>query len=676
MKRRSPLQALASSPTMVGAITTLIVIVAVFLAYNANNGLPFVPTYRVNVDVPNAARLVQNNEVRIGGHRVGVVESITAVRRPTDQRQGTVSNKNNEVNADTSVDPAGDVVARLGLKLDQSVAPLPDNSVFRVRYKSAFGLKYLEITRGDGPGVPQGYTFDGTDDNDSPNDNDNQILSLSEVKDNKAADNGTFIDQTEFDDIGNTFDQRTRNAGRQNLVGYGDALAGRGGSLNQAIEALNPLLTNLRPVAKALIAPETRFENFFPALGRVASIVAPVSTQQARAVHQHGDHLRRDQRRSAGARRHDRGRPADARDRDPRAARPAALPGRVHEALAIAQAGCAPAPLRGPRPQPRDQQGHPGAAPDAAHEPRPPHGLQAARQPRLAADDADDAEAPARDVRQGRQAGQVRDAGADGLQLLELLDDAAARAPDREGLDRLHAARLADHDSDRLAHARSATSRRRSPARSRPASRRRATRACRRTARRARCRTRSTTASSTRRCRSCTATRPARPARTAATARPVRPATCRAGWRSPVRARPTRRSASRTYLAAAASRPRSGSRTASGPTSTPAGRRGSPDAQEREEADSQRRPRADLRRRARGRLLLRLHEGPAVHGRDRVQGRLRLRPEHARQLARADRRRRGRQGDRASSRSRRNRHRTSSPARRTRRAARSPTART
>ena len=33
----------AASPTLVGAITTLIVILAVFLAYNANNGLPFVP---------------------------------------------------------------------------------------------------------------------------------------------------------------------------------------------------------------------------------------------------------------------------------------------------------------------------------------------------------------------------------------------------------------------------------------------------------------------------------------------------------------------------------------------------------------------------------------------------------------------------------------------------------
>ena len=53
----SPMAAVAASPTMVGAITTLIVVVAVFLAYNANNGLPFVPVYRVSVVVPNAARL-------------------------------------------------------------------------------------------------------------------------------------------------------------------------------------------------------------------------------------------------------------------------------------------------------------------------------------------------------------------------------------------------------------------------------------------------------------------------------------------------------------------------------------------------------------------------------------------------------------------------------------------
>ena len=35
---------IAASPTLVGAVTVLVVVVAVFLAYQANNGLPFVPT--------------------------------------------------------------------------------------------------------------------------------------------------------------------------------------------------------------------------------------------------------------------------------------------------------------------------------------------------------------------------------------------------------------------------------------------------------------------------------------------------------------------------------------------------------------------------------------------------------------------------------------------------------
>ena len=79
MTGRTRVQSLAASPTMVGAITTLIVIVAVFLAYNANNGLPFVPVYRVSAEMCNAARLAPNNEVRIGGNRVGVVESIETI---------------------------------------------------------------------------------------------------------------------------------------------------------------------------------------------------------------------------------------------------------------------------------------------------------------------------------------------------------------------------------------------------------------------------------------------------------------------------------------------------------------------------------------------------------------------------------------------------------------------
>ena len=229
--RSGRVQSLAASPTMVGAITTLIVIVAVFLAYNASNGLPFVPVYRISVELPNASRLAPNNEVRIGGSRVGVVEAVEA----------------------TQDKETGKAIAKLDLKLDKTVQPLPADTEVRVRYKSSFGLKYLELTRGTGEALEEGSTID---------------VSQSST-------------QTEFDDIANTFDARTREASRANLEGYGNAFAGRGASLNEAIGNLRPLFENLEPVAETLIADETRLDRFFPALGRTAAIVAPVSEENA-----------------------------------------------------------------------------------------------------------------------------------------------------------------------------------------------------------------------------------------------------------------------------------------------------------------------------------------------------------------------------------------------------------
>ena len=83
MRNRSGIQGVASSPILVGAVTVLVVIVAVFLAYNANNGLPFVSTYNLKAQVPNANALVKGNEVRIGGVRVGIVKSVVPVQEAT-----------------------------------------------------------------------------------------------------------------------------------------------------------------------------------------------------------------------------------------------------------------------------------------------------------------------------------------------------------------------------------------------------------------------------------------------------------------------------------------------------------------------------------------------------------------------------------------------------------------
>src|SRR5215218_2922903 len=104
MTRGRGTASIVASPVLIGAVTTLIV--SVFLAYNANKGLPFVPTYDVSVQVPGGANLVEGNEVRVGGFRVGVVDKIrTRFRR---------------------VAPSGKLqaIAVLDLKLDKKVEPL------------------------------------------------------------------------------------------------------------------------------------------------------------------------------------------------------------------------------------------------------------------------------------------------------------------------------------------------------------------------------------------------------------------------------------------------------------------------------------------------------------------------------------------------------------------------
>jgi virulence factor Mce-like protein len=232
--RRSPVGAIAQSPTMVGALTVLIVILAVFLAYNANNGLPFVPTYRISAEVPDAASLVPGNEVRIGGVRVGAVETIEPEQKPN-----------------------GATLAKLDLKLDTSATPIPSNSTVTVRSRSALGLKYLQIKKGNSSNsLPEG-----------------SLLSLKHAR----------PETVDIDQVLNMFDEPTRTAIQTNLLEFGDALAGRGPDLNAAIGALKPVVTRLGPVMRNLSSPRTKLGRFFGALAATAAEVAPVAETQAQA---------------------------------------------------------------------------------------------------------------------------------------------------------------------------------------------------------------------------------------------------------------------------------------------------------------------------------------------------------------------------------------------------------
>jgi ABC-type transporter Mla subunit MlaD len=228
-RRRS---SLAGSPLLIGAVTTLIVVVAVFLSYNANNGLPFVPTYNVNVELGQANGLQKSNQVKIAGTRVGTISNIKAVQNPR----------------------TGEVRAIAELKLEKKVEPLPANTRAVVLSVSAVGLKYLELEKGNSIRKLHGG---GT-------------IPISQTR-----------EPVNIEDLFNMFDKPTRTTIKINTTNFGDGVAARGLGLNRTIFEFKPLVTNAIPVLHNLASPKTDLHGFFAGLDRAASQTAPVAQQNA-----------------------------------------------------------------------------------------------------------------------------------------------------------------------------------------------------------------------------------------------------------------------------------------------------------------------------------------------------------------------------------------------------------
>ena len=226
---------LAGSPVLVGAATVLCAVVAVFLSYNANNGLPFVPTYDLTVQVPDAAGLVRGNEVRVGGKRVGVIEAIRAVPAKS----------------------GGDPVTELDVALLTTLEPLPADSQVTVRPRSPLGLKYLELKPGESRrGRPAGTEM--------------PLRAAQPI--------------VELDEVVNAFDVSSRRALRQTLEGLAPGFAGRGTDVNGLLAEAPRLLRGGERVMANLSAPETRLGRLITAADRLTAEVAPAASQLGSAI--------------------------------------------------------------------------------------------------------------------------------------------------------------------------------------------------------------------------------------------------------------------------------------------------------------------------------------------------------------------------------------------------------
>jgi virulence factor Mce-like protein len=208
---RSPLDMM--SPVLVGAMTVLIAVVTVFLSYNAGNSLPFVKTYDIAVQVPDAQELSNNNEVLVAGRRVGVIATIEPRLGPDDRP-----------------------FAQLNLHLDQSMEGTihPDANVL-VRARSLLGAKYLDLTLGS-----TGKPLTAGD-----------VLPLSQSR-----------TEVEVDEVLDEFDAPTRRHFQEVLSGLGTGFAARGLDFNASLASLRPLTRDSVTLLRTLADPATRLGDF------------------------------------------------------------------------------------------------------------------------------------------------------------------------------------------------------------------------------------------------------------------------------------------------------------------------------------------------------------------------------------------------------------------------------
>jgi virulence factor Mce-like protein len=221
-------RAVLNDQIVAGVVTLLVVTFAVYISYTATNGLPFTPTYRLSVDVPDAAELVKHADVRIGGTRVGQVLAIHAM--PASQGNSPF--------------------ARLSLALSRSLKPLPSDTVSQVRLASVLGGKYLQLEPGHSRlGIPDGG-----------------VLPVRQAH-----------STVDIDQAFRIFDRPTTESIRNVVGGLGDALAGRGAALNDTLVATRTLLPPLERFLRVLASPGTDLAGFLRGAAATSGALAAVA---------------------------------------------------------------------------------------------------------------------------------------------------------------------------------------------------------------------------------------------------------------------------------------------------------------------------------------------------------------------------------------------------------------
>jgi ABC-type transporter Mla subunit MlaD len=222
----------STPPALLGGIAVLLSIVAIYIVYNADSGLPYVPLYEVRVVLSDAEHFGKTGDVRMAGWLVG-----------------RVGDRHLEVRSD------GTTRAVLQLKLDKDMEPLPADTSVRMRSQSTLGGNYVELLPGRSHQPLRGHP--------------------PTIHAERAAQPVSLSDSL------SAYDKRTRAALGRYLGGAGDTLVGRGAAINQVVAVAPDTMAHLEGAMRVLSSPRSDLARFIGGFARLNEGLAPVAAEQA-----------------------------------------------------------------------------------------------------------------------------------------------------------------------------------------------------------------------------------------------------------------------------------------------------------------------------------------------------------------------------------------------------------
>ena len=184
--------------------------------------------YRVTLQLDNASQLVKGNQVKVGGVPVGTIKRLELSR---------------------------DARALIEIEItDEELTPLHQGSTAEVRSTSLSGIANRYVALKPGPNDEDPIANGGT-------------LPAEDAE-----------SEVDLDAVLNTLDERTLKDLQGTVQGLGGSVAGRGKEIEEAVQALNPALSQTAATAREVVRDEAAFSRF---LVDSAAVVGAVSSRDA-----------------------------------------------------------------------------------------------------------------------------------------------------------------------------------------------------------------------------------------------------------------------------------------------------------------------------------------------------------------------------------------------------------